>query len=456
MNIIPSPEAFCLRPARKDKLMRIKGYFALAVSFSGLLTFGFGCGSGGGKTTEEQRQEMAASASSDAVETASLVAQSILQAAGLTSAQNGAGLKLQDAGADVCPETIDQTVTVNEGSLRIQGSCASESTEGGCVFHFDGLLTFHSFPLSPKKVLDGGLNALLTVTSPDCTLGAGTTVLLEATDLPVDPLELNGAVFAALQASLTPDGTVTDLTSVSQSGDFVCQSTEDQATCFVDGDADAVDDANDNCSGVSNPSQSDTDGDGVGDLCDNCPITANPDQADSDGQGQGDACLEICAPGIDHCETPSDCPADQGCLNGCCQPCPKTQFISLTCRQAADLNAANNVTGFEDSCEPFGHVCSPDGCCGFEGLKEIPGDLCGDTCGVGPEGQFDICTAIFQDRVCQTFRCPAVTDVSGNTFPFGYDCTTHGQLACDQLIGVGFLPFDVTCQEGCCVNATSP
>jgi hypothetical protein len=433
--------------------MRTKGTVAWALGISALLTFGFGCGSGNTRTTEEIQQETAASASSDAVQTASLVATSILQAAGLTGA--GAGLKLQEAGAEVCPGTIDQTVTANDGTLRIQGSCASESTEGGCVFRFDGLLTFHDFSLSPKKVLNGGLNALLTVTSPDCTLGAGTTVLLEATDLPVDPLELNGVIIESLQASLTPDGTVNDLTSVSQTGDFVCQSTEDQATCFVDGDGDAVDDGKDNCRNASNPSQSDTDGDGVGDVCDNCPITANPDQADADGQGQGDACLDICAPGVDHCATPSDCGDGLGCIHGCCQPCIKSQFISLTCQQAADLNAATNVTGFEDSCEPFGHFCNPDGCCEFDDFKEVPGDLCGDTCIVDSD-PFDTCTALFQDRVCETSRCPSVTDTTGITFLKGYDCATHGQLACDQLIGSGFLPFDVTCQEGCCVNAPSP
>ena len=77
----------------------------------------------------------------------------------------------------------------------------------------------------------------------------------------------------------------------------------------LDGDADGVPDATDNCPDTANPGQADTDADGIGDACDpqddtdtdtdgdgerdatdNCPDTANPGQADTDADGIGDAC----------------------------------------------------------------------------------------------------------------------------------------------------------------------
>ena len=58
----------------------------------------------------------------------------------------------------------------------------------------------------------------------------------------------------------------------------------------ADTDGDGIQDSDDNCPAVPNPSQLDADGDGRGDACDNCPALSNPDQADVDGDGVGDAC----------------------------------------------------------------------------------------------------------------------------------------------------------------------
>jgi hypothetical protein len=63
------------------------------------------------------------------------------------------------------------------------------------------------------------------------------------------------------------------------------------AVLEADADSDGyVDETQDNCVGVSNPSQTETDGDGIGDACDNCPSNANADQADNDGDAIGDVC----------------------------------------------------------------------------------------------------------------------------------------------------------------------
>ncbi|HKB08692.1 MAG TPA: thrombospondin type 3 repeat-containing protein, partial [Candidatus Polarisedimenticolia bacterium] len=57
-----------------------------------------------------------------------------------------------------------------------------------------------------------------------------------------------------------------------------------------DYDVDGVDDIDDDCPRLANPTQADRDHDGRGDLCDNCPDAPNPGQEDSDGNGVGNAC----------------------------------------------------------------------------------------------------------------------------------------------------------------------
>lgn len=435
----------------RDENMRWKGAF-LALTAAATACC-FGCGSGA-KSPEAIQQETAASASSDAILTASAVSKTVLQATNLFPAPAGLKIALnseETGGGDLCPTVV--TASVDDGHLLIQGGCAAETTTSGCVYRFDGLLRFDDFQIAPKKVLEGGLNVTETVTSPSCAaLDGSATVSLTASSFVPDPLKLNGVVIEDLQAMLSIDSTVLDLTSRFRVDGFVCVSDESSATCFNDADKDLVDDASDNCASTPNPSQTDSDGDSIGDLCDNCPVTANTDQADADGNGQGDACLHICAEGVPLCDTPDDCGEGLGCINGCCQPCLKTPFLSLTCREATDFNDETGVSA-EDSCDPFGHVCNADeGCCEFPGFGE-PFDLCGASCG---SDSSDLCTLVFQARACSTLRCPALTDPLGNSTFVGFDCQTHGQLVCDQLIGSGLVGLETTCQAGCCVQGTVP
>jgi len=73
----------------------------------------------------------------------------------------------------------------------------------------------------------------------------------------------------------------------------------------ADVDSDGVADACDNCPNNGNATQQDSDGDSLGDACDNCPIVSNFDQEDSDGDGLGDVC-DGCPDVFGPVETDSD------------------------------------------------------------------------------------------------------------------------------------------------------
>ncbi|UCF66841.1 MAG: FG-GAP repeat protein, partial [Acidobacteriota bacterium] len=58
----------------------------------------------------------------------------------------------------------------------------------------------------------------------------------------------------------------------------------------LDDDGDGWEEAQDNCPGFRNETQSDVDSDSRGDACDNCPEDPNTDQSDIDEDGLGDVC----------------------------------------------------------------------------------------------------------------------------------------------------------------------
>jgi hypothetical protein len=75
-----------------------------------------------------------------------------------------------------------------------------------------------------------------------------------------------------------------------------CSSTAGDATSdtpdsMADADGDGIDDASDNCPGMSNQDQADEDGDLIGDVCDICPIDGTAaGNHDTDNDGVGDGC----------------------------------------------------------------------------------------------------------------------------------------------------------------------
>jgi MYXO-CTERM domain-containing protein len=129
----------------------------------------------------------------------------------------------------------------------------------------------------------------------------------------------------------------------------------------VDGDEDAVCDAEDLCPGLPDPQQADADGDGFGDLCDNCLNVANGDQLDSDGDGFGDACppctpfAEICDGADNDCDEQVDeAVGGADCLTGDLGVCGEGVEVcengELVCRADA-VPSVELCDGLDNDCD---------------------------------------------------------------------------------------------------------
>jgi hypothetical protein len=141
-----------------------------------------------------------------------------------------------------------------------------------------------------------------------------------------------------------------------------------------DNDGDFVPDSSDNCPNTVNGSQGDVDGDGTGDACDddidgdglnndkdNCDYKANGDQKDSDGDGIGDVCDDSDHDGVldpvDNCVSVAN--GDQKDTDG--------DKKGDACDSDLDNDGVLNVS---DNCED---VWNPT-------QKDADGDYVGDAC----------------------------------------------------------------------------
>src|SRR5258706_7930743 len=159
-----------------------------------------------------------------------------------------------------------------------------------------------------------------------------------------------------------------------------------------DRDGDSVQDLNDNCPLVSNPTQVDGDRDGVGNACDNCPATANPDQADTNGDGVGNACQDVDGDGYEagvDCNDldPSIHPGAVEVCNGVdddCDAAVDENLGSTTCGTGACSRTVNNcVGGVPQTCTPgtpTAEICNgiDDDCDG-----SVDDSLGSTSCGTG-------------------------------------------------------------------------
>jgi hypothetical protein len=164
----------------------------------------------------------------------------------------------------------------------------------------------------------------------------------------------------------------------------------------------ATTNCDDNCPGVTNPTQADADGDGVGDACDNCPAVPNADRFDHDRDGIGDACdpcpavanvtagdadgdgVPDCSDNCPHVANPSQDDTDLDIIGDACDVCPASasndQDGDGRCEGADNCPTLWNPRQVDADGDSVGDLC--DNCPGVfnPGQADTDGDARGDDC----------------------------------------------------------------------------
>ena len=210
-----------------------------------------------------------------------------------------------------------------------------------------------------RDVLPTSVVAYVSATTQvgDCTFSNG-VVTCSLGGIPA------GGVATALIEVLVNPGLTNRITN---SASVVCLTPEtnlaNNSAVLIEGldlDGDGVEETNDNCQGLYNPSQLDSDGDGRGDACDNCPTNVNFSQVDGDGDTLGDAC--------DNCPTNALFPSPdtdgdgRGDVCDLCLTNPNPSLVDTdldgipdacdSCPLVTNVPADQDGDGIDSACDP--------------------------------------------------------------------------------------------------------
>jgi hypothetical protein len=292
--------------------------------------------------------------------------------------------------ADCAPDAYgSSTLPGSASGLRVSADRATLSWDGAAQAHVYSVYRSHTaagLPFSPSFA---------------CRQSAITSRTAQETENPPP-----GALWSYLVAGENGCGEGT--LGPYSDGDRPSPSSPCPTTRGVDTDLDGIEDADDVCPSVADPSQPDQDRDWLGDACDICPTTENPSQRDSDEDGDGDAC-DVC---------PED-PTNDEDSDGVCGGADNCPAVANPEQADGDLDGLGNAC---DAC-PDDPANDPDGdgtCEGSDNCPNLPNpdqadsdqDSLGDACDSCPA---DAANDEDADGICgDVDNCPSTSNPSQN------------------------------------------